>query len=297
MRDCEVCEPPLIKWNARFRDCFGDMYNTIKDTDKQNSERNLAMATRLFVKNPSLPFPRLGRRKLGSRALINRVHPFDFVSLLIHSGSKHWQTDEQFVWSPTRLKDFYHPVHLSLLQMAQIDRPQNRAYSPYTIDSLEAGSTSLSTFTGCYMNPAYENSGLVQIQRDSTTNTSTLKRSYQNPTYENSELDHQYEDPSHLVPCTSAWSSRNTGPKRKDNTLYESTELKRTARESTSNGGYNNDVARESWISRLILLLILMVSLASLLLVILIIFGKLGPVCCKELQGKVLSNCFAKRSA
>ena len=140
------------------------------------------------------------------------------------------------------------------------DRAQNRAYSPYAVDSLEDGSA-----------------------RELTT----FKGSYQNPAYENSELAHQYEDPSRLVEINLA----TTGPRRKRNELYEPTELKKSKEQEASRADHNEaDFGGDSWLSRLILFLILMVSLASLLMVVLIILGKVGPSCsCNKnsVQGKL----------
>ncbi|KAJ7370670.1 hypothetical protein OS493_030785 [Desmophyllum pertusum] len=135
--------------------------------------------------------------------------------------------------------------------MAENGRSQNRAYSPYAVDSLEDG-------------PKHE--------------LSTFKSSYQNPAYENSEIAHQYEDPSRLVDTISL---RNTGPRRKRNELYEPTELRKHAEQETKSEDYNEavDLTGDSWLSRLILFLILVVSLTSLLLVVLIILGKVGPSC------------------
>ena len=128
--------------------------------------------------------------------------------------------------------------------MAQVKCPQNRAYTPYAVDSLGDGS------------------------RNELT---TIKGSYQNPVYENSEPAHQYEDPSGLAEVLSS-----TGARRKQNELYEPTEL----RKSDEQENYSDaDLVGDSWLSRLILFLILVVSLASLLLVVLIILGKVGPTC------------------
>lgn len=152
--------------------------------------------------------------------------------------------------------------------MAQMNRPQNRAYSPYAVDSLEDGS-----------------------RRELTT----FKGSYQNPAYENAELAHQYEDPSRLVET----SLGSTGPRRKRNELYEPTDIGKPADQETMSESYNEaDFGGDSWLSRLILFLILVVSLTSLLLVVLIILGKVGPGCsCNKNanQGKVqiISSKFA----
>ena len=182
------------------------------------------------------------------------------------------------------------------------DRPQNRAYSPYTVDSPEVGSRNSNALPRSYLNLAYENSGVPQShEKDDVTNRSTFKEGdLPRSLYENSKLDHQYEDPFNLVICKSAWSSKSTGPKRKDNSLYESTELKKqeTDQESTSTGDRpcGVEMSRDSWISRLILFLILMVSLTSLVLVVLIIIGKLGPSCCSGRQGEVLTKLYRKKS-
>ena len=179
------------------------------------------------------------------------------------------------------------------------DRPQNRAYSPYTVGSPEVGSRNSNALPRSYLNLAYENSGVAQShETDDVTNRSTFKEGdVPRSLYENSKLEHQYEDPFKLVICKSAWSSESSGPKRKDNTLYQSTELKKqgTVRESTSTGDCGVEMSRDSWISRLILFLILMVSLTSLVLVVLIIIGKLGPSCCSGTQGEPLRNCIAKK--
>jgi len=129
--------------------------------------------------------------------------------------------------------------------MAQVKRPQDRAYTPYAVDSLGDGSRNEQT---------------------------TFKGSYQNPAYENSELAHQYEDPSRLAEK----GLSSTGARRKRNELYEPTEL----RKSDEQENYSDaDLVGDSWLSRLILFLILVVSLTSLLLVVLIILGKVGPTC------------------
>jgi len=129
--------------------------------------------------------------------------------------------------------------------MAQVKRPQDRAYTPYAFDSLGDGSRNEQT---------------------------TFKGSYQNPAYENSELAHQYEDPSRLAEKVLS----STGARKKRNELYEPTEL----RKSDEQENYSDaDLVGDSWLSRLILFLILVVSLTSLLLVVLIILGKVGPTC------------------
>ncbi|XP_078349710.1 uncharacterized protein LOC144634578 isoform X2 [Oculina patagonica] len=135
--------------------------------------------------------------------------------------------------------------------MAQMNRPQNRAYSPYAVDSLEDGS-----------------------KRELTT----FKGSYQNPAYENADLEHQYENPSHLVETN---LSTPTGPRRKRNELYEPTDLRQKPadQETVSESFTEADLGGDSWLSRLILFLILVISLTSLLLVVLIIVGKVGPSC------------------
>ena len=133
--------------------------------------------------------------------------------------------------------------------MAQPNRSQNRAYTPYAVDSFGDGS------------------------RNELT---TFKGSYQNPAYENSEIAHQYEDPSHLAEKVLS----STGARRKRNELYEPTEVNKPDEQENYSDA---DIVGESWLSRLILFLILVVSLASLLLVILIILGKIGPSCsCSE---------------
>ena len=133
--------------------------------------------------------------------------------------------------------------------MAQPNRSENRAYTPYAVDSFGDGS------------------------RNELT---TFKGSYQNPAYENSEIAHQYEDPSHLAEKV----LRSTGARRKRNELYEPTEVNKPNEQENYSDA---DLVGESWLSRLILFLILVVSLASLLLVILIILGKIGPSCsCSE---------------
>ena len=133
--------------------------------------------------------------------------------------------------------------------MAQPNRSQNRAFTPYAVDSLGDGSSNEQT---------------------------TLKGSYQNPAYENSEFAHQYEDPSRLAENILS----STGGRRKRNELYEPTELKKSEEQENYNDA---DQVGESWLSRLILFLILIVSLISLLLVVLIIAGKIGPSCsCNE---------------
>ena len=134
--------------------------------------------------------------------------------------------------------------------MAQPNRSQNRAFTPYAVDSLDDGSRNEQT---------------------------TLKGSYQNPAYENSEFAHQYEDPSRFAERVIS----NTGARRKRNELYEPTELKKPEEQENYSDA---DQVGESWLSRLILILILVVSLASLLLVLLIALGKIGPSCssCNE---------------
>ena len=129
--------------------------------------------------------------------------------------------------------------------MAQHHRQQNRAYTPYAVDSLGDGSRNEPT---------------------------TFKGSFQNPAYENSEISHQYEDPSRLT--EQVLSTR--GARRKRNELYEPTELKKSDEQENYSDA---DLVGDSWLSRLILFLILIVSLASLLLVVLITLGKVGPNC------------------
>lgn len=137
--------------------------------------------------------------------------------------------------------------------MAQMNRPQNRAFSPYAVDSLGDGS-----------------------KRELTT----FKGSYQNPAYENAEVAHQYEDPSRLVETNFTHTGPSTGPRRKRNELYEPTDLRKPAEQETDSENYTEaDFGGDSWLSRLILFLILVVSLTSLLLVVLIILGKVGPSC------------------
>lgn len=133
--------------------------------------------------------------------------------------------------------------------MAQPNRPQNRAFTPYAVDSLGDGS------------------------RNELT---TFKGSYQNPAYENSEFAHQYEDPSRLAGNVLG----STGARKKRNELYEPTELKKSDEQENYSDA---DPVGDTWLSRLILFLILVVSLTSLLLVVLIIVGKIGPSCsCNE---------------
>ncbi|XP_073248735.1 uncharacterized protein [Porites lutea] len=165
--------------------------------------------------------------------------------------------------------------------MAQNGHPQNRAYSPYAVDSPVVPPRDSSSFKpGVYQNNAYSNLGYTQSQEDvSKLRPSSTKGNYLNPTYENSELSHQYEDPTHLV----ARSAASTGPRRKRNELYEPTEINKG--QETNDDVVSESVAGgDSWLSRLILFLILMVSLTSLILVALIIIGKVGPVCssCNE---------------
>ena len=130
--------------------------------------------------------------------------------------------------------------------MAQVSRSQNRAYTPYAVDSLGDGSRSEQT---------------------------TFKGSYENPAYENSEIAHQYEDPSRLAEKVLS----STGGRRKRNELYEPTEIKKS--DEQDNYSDHTDLVGDSWLSRLILFLILLVSITSLLLVVLIILGKVGPSC------------------
>lgn len=168
--------------------------------------------------------------------------------------------------------------------MAQNGRPQNRAYSPYAVDSPVVPPRDSSSFKpGVYQNNAYSNLGYTQSQEDvSRLRPSSTKGNYLNPAYENSELSHQYEDPSHLV----ARSAASTGPRRKRNELYEPTEINKG--QETNDDVVSESVGGDSWLSRLILFLILMVSLTSLILVALIIIGKVGPVCssCNEEEGE-----------
>lgn len=191
------------------------------------------------------------------------------MNLFIHSWSKH-RSAINSCWYviPSDLFDSLVVFALKELSvivklMAQMNRPQNRAYTPYAVDSLGDGSKSEQT---------------------------TFKGSYQNPAYENSELAHQYEDPSRLAETVLS----STGPRRKRNELYEPTEL----RKSEEQENYNDaDLVGDSWISRLILFLILVVSLTSLLLVVLIILGKVGPSCsCNKdaNQGKAVFQIFVR---
>lgn len=171
--------------------------------------------------------------------------------------------------------------------MAQNDRPQNRAYSPYTDDSLDIALRNSDNIARSYLNPAYETSRTVQSSDEILRIPSTLKPDCYVLGSMNKapELEHQYDDPSNLVICKRAWSSTTTGPKRKSNSLYESSETKRTIPEPTD-GVCTCENNSSSWISRLILFMILMISLASLLLVVLVILGKLGPSCCNKTQGE-----------
>lgn len=172
--------------------------------------------------------------------------------------------------------------------MAQNDRPQNRAYSPYTDDSLDIALRNSDNIARSYLNPAYETSRIVQSSDEILRIPSTFKPDCYVLGFMNKapELEHQYDDPSNLVICKNAWSSTNTGPKRKSNSLYESSETKRTIPEPTD-GVCTCENKSLSWISRrLILFMILMISLVSLLLVVLVILGKLGPSCCNKTQGE-----------
>ena len=197
---------------------------------------------------------------------VNELEFPDLHTQLVHSfvkqtslGDKHLliRNTFRFVDSPVvfALKELL--VILKL--MAQFNRPQNRAYTPYAVDSLGDGSKNELT---------------------------TVKGSYQNPAYENSELAHQYEDPFRLAETVLS----SAGPRRKRNELYEPTELNKSEEQEH----YNDvDLVGDSWLSRLILFLILVVSFVSLLLVVLIILGKVGPSCsCNEgtEQGKVFCS-------
>lgn len=178
---------------------------------------------------------------------------------------------------------FFRSSQFSGLDMAQNGRLQNRAYSPYAVDSVEFQDLSKDP-SSSYPNAAYQNLGLAKSQEDLSRNLSSFKGSYQNPAYENSEVAHQYEDPAHLVPPA---TSASTGPRRKRNELYEPTEIRKEDEEE-DNEDYSDGIAGDSWLSRLILFLILMVSLAALLLVVLIILGKVGPSCsCSKEQGEL----------
>ena len=183
-------------------------------------------------------------------ALLNSFSGFAYA--LVHSfvkqtslGDKHLLIRNTFRFVDSLVVFALKGLSIFRKLMAQRNRPQNRAYTPYAVDSLGDGSKNELT---------------------------TFKGSYQNPAYENSELAHQYEDPSRLAETVLS----NTGPRRKRNDLYEPTEL-RTSEELEN---YNDaDLVGDSWMSRLILFLILVVSLTSLLLVVLIILGKVGPSC------------------
>lgn len=149
--------------------------------------------------------------------------------------------------------------------MAQLNRPQNRAYSPYTVDVWVDG-------------PKRE--------------LSTFKNSYPNPAYENSELTHQYEEPPRLVETIAISTRPSKEPRRSLNELYVPNDLRKTADQETVNDNYHEAdvVGGDSWLNRLVLFLILVVSLTSLVLVVLVIFGKIGPSCsCTKNgeQGKV----------
>ena len=175
--------------------------------------------------------------------------------------------------------------------MAQNDLPQNRAYSRYTDGSLDIASRNSDNIARSYLNPAYENSRIAQSSDEILRVPSTFKPDCYVLESMNKapELEHQYDDPSNLVICKSAWISTNSGPKRKSNSLYESSETKRTVPEPTDGVCTRCENNSSSWISRLILFMILMISLASLLLVVLVILGKLGPSCCNKTQGEVFN--------
>lgn len=137
-----------------------------------------------------------------------------------------------------------------------------------------------------FLKPEWRNSGSIR----SFDSRSPLPEVCFNAAYEYADSDAASSCPSHdYEDLQSVRTAAKTGPRRKDNALYETTlPIPRRKRQITEcsdiSSAYTigSDVSpakKESCLSKLILFLILAFSVAALVLVLLIILGKLGPKC------------------
>lgn len=199
-------------------------------------------------------------------------------------------------------------IRLSLISESMISTHktrQNRVHNRYEDNILQISSLTKPTKKLDFLNLAYDNLELVEIDKDTLRNLEAACSSptftTMNPFYGDWEigpLQHHYDEPSLLVPCRSSWTSESAGPRKKANMLYKNAEMKKNAHKSWKNRQcISNFIAGDSCLSRLILFLILMVSLTSLALVVLVILGELRPSCCKEIQGENFSTLTRKAKA
>ena len=94
--------------------------------------------------------------------------------------------------------------------------------------------------------------------------------------------DHHYEDPSHLA---EQMRSRNSGPRRKQNAVYEPTEPLQTKKDTKS-----PQTSRSTKCNHIMLFLIMIVAITTLILVLLLMLGKVGKSCSCGNQGERV-NC------